>query len=126
MFADCTPDTWEIDPSVLEAKITEKTKGIIGVHLYGQPFDFVQQLVVQTLQVLLFADLEHFFADDEVYSLFDHRALLVVVLRDIICLLVMLDHSVAVLTEDVDIVIAYQLMDLYVCTVTGTQCYGTV
>ena len=40
MFADCTPDTWEIDPSVLEAKITEKTKGIIGVHLYGQPFDY--------------------------------------------------------------------------------------
>ena len=39
VFADCTPDTWEIDPSVLEAKITDKTKGIIGVHLYGQPFD---------------------------------------------------------------------------------------
>lgn len=27
VFADCTPDTWEIDPSVLEAKITERTKG---------------------------------------------------------------------------------------------------
>ena len=40
VFADCTPDTWEIDPSVLEAKITERTKGIIGVHLYGQPFDY--------------------------------------------------------------------------------------
>ena len=40
VFADCTPDTWEIDPSVLEAKITDKTKGIIGVHLYGQPFDY--------------------------------------------------------------------------------------
>lgn len=40
VFADCTPDTWEIDPVALESKITEKTKGIIGVHLYGQPFDF--------------------------------------------------------------------------------------
>ena len=40
VFADCTPDTWEIDPSVLETKITERTKGIIGVHLYGQPFDY--------------------------------------------------------------------------------------
>ena len=40
VFADCTPDTWEIDSSVLEAKITERTKGIIGVHLYGQPFDY--------------------------------------------------------------------------------------
>ncbi len=40
VFVDCTPDTWEIDPSVIEEKITEKTKAIIGVHLYGQPFDF--------------------------------------------------------------------------------------
>ena len=40
VFADCTPDTWEIDPAVLESKITERTKGIIGVHLYGQPFDY--------------------------------------------------------------------------------------
>ncbi|MCR4787430.1 MAG: DegT/DnrJ/EryC1/StrS family aminotransferase [Lachnospiraceae bacterium] len=40
VFADCTPDTWEIDPSVIEDKITDRTKAIIGVHLYGQPFDF--------------------------------------------------------------------------------------
>lgn len=40
VFADCTPDTWEIDPAALEARITERTKGIIGVHLYGQPFDY--------------------------------------------------------------------------------------
>lgn len=40
VFADCTPDTWEIDPAALESRITDRTKGIIGVHLYGQPFDF--------------------------------------------------------------------------------------
>lgn len=40
VFVDCTPDTWEIDPSLIEDKITPRTKGIIGVHLYGQPFDF--------------------------------------------------------------------------------------
>lgn len=40
VFADCTADTWEIDPASVEGKITERTKGIIGVHLYGQPFDF--------------------------------------------------------------------------------------
>ncbi|MBQ7926694.1 MAG: aminotransferase class I/II-fold pyridoxal phosphate-dependent enzyme, partial [Lachnospiraceae bacterium] len=37
VFADCTADTWEIDPASVEQKITDKTKGIIGVHLYGQP-----------------------------------------------------------------------------------------
>lgn len=40
VFADCTADTWELDPAAIEAKITPKTKGIIGVHLYGQPFDY--------------------------------------------------------------------------------------
>jgi len=39
VFVDCTADTWEIDASKIEAKITGKTKAIIGVHLYGQPFD---------------------------------------------------------------------------------------
>lgn len=40
VFADCTPDTWELDPGSLEERITPRTKGILGVHLYGQPFDF--------------------------------------------------------------------------------------
>lgn len=40
VFADCTADTWEIDPDGIEERITERTKGILGVHLYGQPFDF--------------------------------------------------------------------------------------
>ncbi len=39
VFTDCDPDTWEIDPGKLEQKITTKTKAVIGVHLYGQPFD---------------------------------------------------------------------------------------
>jgi dTDP-4-amino-4,6-dideoxygalactose transaminase len=39
VFVDCHPDTWEIDPSAIEARITPKTKAVIGVHLYGQPFD---------------------------------------------------------------------------------------
>lgn len=40
VFVDCTSDTWEIDPDKIKEKITEKTKAIIGVHLYGQPFEF--------------------------------------------------------------------------------------
>lgn len=39
VFVDCNPDTWEIDALSLEAKITSRTKAVIGVHLYGQPFD---------------------------------------------------------------------------------------
>ncbi len=39
VFVDCTADTWEMDSTKIEEKITPKTKAIIGVHLYGQPFD---------------------------------------------------------------------------------------
>lgn len=39
VFVDCTRDTWEIDIPQVETAITEKTKAVIGVHLYGQPFD---------------------------------------------------------------------------------------
>jgi dTDP-4-amino-4,6-dideoxygalactose transaminase len=40
VFIDCDAETWNIDPSLIESKITARTKAIIGVHLYGQPFDF--------------------------------------------------------------------------------------
>ena len=39
VFVDCTSDTWEIDASKIENAVTKNTKAIIGVHLYGQPFD---------------------------------------------------------------------------------------
>jgi dTDP-4-amino-4,6-dideoxygalactose transaminase len=39
VFVDCYPDTWEIDVAQIEKNITEKTKAVIGVHLYGHPFD---------------------------------------------------------------------------------------
>lgn len=39
VFVDCTADTWNIDPAKIAAKVTSRTKAIIGVHLYGQPFD---------------------------------------------------------------------------------------
>ena len=40
VFVDCTSDTWQLDPLKIEEKITERTKAIIGVHLYGQPFEY--------------------------------------------------------------------------------------
>jgi dTDP-4-amino-4,6-dideoxygalactose transaminase len=37
VFADCTTDTWQIDPESVKGLITPKTRAVIGVHLYGQP-----------------------------------------------------------------------------------------
>lgn len=39
VFVDCTGDTYTIDADQIEKKITEKTKAIIPVHLYGQCAD---------------------------------------------------------------------------------------
>jgi len=39
IFVDISTDTYNIDVSQIEGKITEKTKAIISVHLYGQPAD---------------------------------------------------------------------------------------
>ncbi|MEW6095640.1 MAG: DegT/DnrJ/EryC1/StrS aminotransferase family protein [bacterium] len=39
VFVDCRRDTWNIDTEKIEEKITEKTKAIIPVHLYGEPVD---------------------------------------------------------------------------------------
>jgi len=47
VFVDCD-DTWNIDPKLIESAITNKTKAIIGVHLYGQPFDVDKLLEICT------------------------------------------------------------------------------
>lgn len=39
IFVDCDPYTWNIDPTLIEKKITNRTRGIIVVHLYGNPCD---------------------------------------------------------------------------------------
>lgn len=39
VFADVDEETWQIDPEDIKRKITKRTKAIIGVHIYGQPFN---------------------------------------------------------------------------------------
>jgi len=39
VFADVDPETLNLDPADAAARVTERTVGIIGVHLYGRPFD---------------------------------------------------------------------------------------
>lgn len=40
VFADIDPNTLCIDPSQVQAKITDKTKAIVGVDVFGQPADW--------------------------------------------------------------------------------------
>lgn len=37
VFADIEPHSFNIDPAEVESRITRRTRGIVAVHLYGQP-----------------------------------------------------------------------------------------
>lgn len=39
VFVDINPETFNIDPNLIEKKITSKTRAILPVHLYGLPAD---------------------------------------------------------------------------------------
>ena len=39
VFCDIDAATYNLDPAELERRATAKTVGVIGVHLYGRPFD---------------------------------------------------------------------------------------
>ena len=39
VVVDCQSDTWNIDPALIAAKITSRTKAIMVVHIYGLPVD---------------------------------------------------------------------------------------
>ena len=46
VFADIDPRTFNLDAERLEAAITERTKAIVPVHLYGQPADMTAVMAV--------------------------------------------------------------------------------
>ena len=37
VFADVDPKTWNLDPAAVEAAITERTKGVVAVDMFGYP-----------------------------------------------------------------------------------------
>jgi len=39
VFVDIEPDSYNIDPNLIEKAITKKTKAIVPVHLFGQVAD---------------------------------------------------------------------------------------
>jgi perosamine synthetase len=39
VFVDVDPETWCLNPSLIEESITTRTRGIVAVHLYGHPAD---------------------------------------------------------------------------------------
>jgi dTDP-4-amino-4,6-dideoxygalactose transaminase len=39
VYVDIRPDTYNLDPELIEAAITDKTRAILPVHLFGQPAD---------------------------------------------------------------------------------------
>lgn len=57
VFVDNNPDTYNIDVKKIEDKITEKTKAILPVHLYGQPADMDSIMdLAKKYNLLIFED----------------------------------------------------------------------
>lgn len=46
VFVDIDPETMNIDPALIEAKITKNTKAIIPVHIFGHPADMDKVMAI--------------------------------------------------------------------------------
>jgi perosamine synthetase len=53
VFVDIEPDTYTIDPDLVEAVITPRTKAILPVHLYGHPCDMGRLLHIAEAHCLI-------------------------------------------------------------------------
>jgi len=46
VLVDVDPETWCLDPSQIESKITKKTKAVMAVHVYGHPCEMDALMVI--------------------------------------------------------------------------------
>jgi dTDP-4-amino-4,6-dideoxygalactose transaminase len=82
VFADCEPDTWNVDPADVERRISDRTSALLIVHLYGNPanVDALSQIAKRRNLKLIFDGAHAFgsqyrgrpigqFGDAEVFSL---------------------------------------------------------
>lgn len=57
VFVDVCPNTLNMDPQQIQSKITQKTRGIIPVHLYGYPADMIAiQKIAQQYNLWILED----------------------------------------------------------------------
>jgi UDP-4-amino-4-deoxy-L-arabinose-oxoglutarate aminotransferase len=63
VFIDCDPDTLLITPELIKAAITEKTKAIIPVHMYGQMCDIkaIKEIIPSGQKIVIIEDCAHSF-----------------------------------------------------------------
>jgi len=62
VFCDIDPNSYNIDPCEVEKHITEKTTGILGVHLYGRPCEIERlQQIADSYGIKLLFDAAHAF-----------------------------------------------------------------
>lgn len=61
IFVEPKLETYNINPALIEEKITDQTKAIIAVHLQGRPADMdaVNELLKNTIYMLLKMQLKH-------------------------------------------------------------------
>ena len=63
---------------------------------------------------------------DKVYCTTDAIVFLIEISGAVVSLFIVFDNLLTGLTKDIDVILAYQLADLHICTIHGSQCYSTV
>jgi UDP-4-amino-4-deoxy-L-arabinose-oxoglutarate aminotransferase len=63
VFIDCDPDTLLITPELIKGAITEKTRAIIPVHMYGQMCDIkaIKEIIPSGQKIAIIEDCAHTF-----------------------------------------------------------------